>query len=258
MKKEYVIRFGIAAKGFVYLLLGGLTFMAALGMGGMKSDSNSVLEFLSGRIGGQLLLAATAAGIMAYVFWRFYQTFADPEGKGTEAKGLATRLGYFSSGVIYGFLAFTAIQILMGSGSGSNGGGNSFISEALGHRYGQIIVGGIALVYLGKAIYQGYRAWSGNFKNKVKDQHLSEKAQKLVYVSGVAGYAARGVVIAIIAFLTFRAAATHNSDNGGGTKEAFDFLQNEFGTLVLAVIALGLLLYGVFMLIKARHRVVNF
>ncbi len=258
MEKEYIIRFGIAAKGFVYILLGGLTFMAAAGLGGMKSDSNSVLGFLSGQTGGQLLLAATAAGLIAYVFWRFYETFADPEGKGTGTKGLAMRIGYFSSGVIYGFLAYSAIEILMGTGSGQGGGSESMIAKAMAQRFGQILVGIIACIYLGKAIYQGYRAYTGNYKSKLKEQNLGEKTQKLVYVSGVAGYTARGVVIGIIAFLVFRAAITADSDNGGGTKEAFDFLQNEFGTIVLAVIALGLLLYGVFMLIKARHRVVNF
>lgn len=258
MNKEFIIRFGIAAKGFVYILLGGLTVMAATGMGGEKSDSNSALGFLASSLIGQLFLAATAAGIIAYVFWRFYQTFVDPEDKGTDAKGLGTRLGYFSSGIIYAFLAFSAIEILAGSGSGSGGGSDSLLAKAMSQTYGQLIVGAIACIYLGKAIYQGYRAYSGNYKKKVKEQQLDEKTQKLLVVSGLAGYTARGVVVGIIAFLTFRAALTSDSDNGGGTKEAFDFLQNEFGALVLGVIALGLVMYGVFMLIKARHRVVNF
>lgn len=257
MDKETVIRFGIATKGFVYILLGGLTVMAAAGLGGEKSDSNSALGSLTGSTFGQLLLAATSAGLMAYVFWRFYQAFVDPENKGSDAKGLAIRFGYFSSGVIYGILAYSAIELLTGSGSGSGGGGNSMIAKALSKTYGQIIVGIIACIYLGKAMYQIYRAYSGNYKKKVQEQHLNEHTQKLMVVSGIAGYTARGIVIGIIAYLTFRAAFTSNSDNGGGTKEAFDFLQNEFGVLVLGVIALGLVLYGVFTIIKAKHRRVN-
>lgn len=259
MDKEPIIRFGIATKGFVYILLGGLTAMAAADMGGEKSSSKGVLGFLAGSTIGQILLAVTAAGLAAYVFWRFYQTFVDPENKGTHAKGLARRLGYFSSGIIYGILAFSALDILFGwgSGSGSGGGSNSMISKALNQTYGQLIVGFIACIYLGKAIYQGYRAYSGNFKKKIQEQHFDKKTQKLLIVSGTAGYTARGIVIGIIAYLTFRASFTSNSDNGGGTKEAFDFLQNEFGTLILAVVALGLVLYGIFMLIKARHRKVN-
>lgn len=122
MDKETVVRFGIASKGFVYILLGGLTVMAAAGLGGEKSDSSGALGFLADSTVGQILLAITAAGLAAYVFWRFYQTFVDPEGKGTGASGLAVRAGYFSSGVIYAVLAFSAVQILSGSGSDSGSG----------------------------------------------------------------------------------------------------------------------------------------
>ncbi len=263
MDKETVIRFGIGTKGFVYVLLGGLTVLAASGMGGKKSSSKGVFGYLAGSTIGQILLAITAAGLVAYVFWRFYQTFADPENKGTGTKGIARRLGYFSSGIIYAFLAFSALDILFGwstgsgSESGSGGGSNLMISKALGQTYGQLIVGFIACIYLGKAIYQGYRAYSGNFKKKIQEQHIDKKTQKLLIISGTAGYTARGIVIGIIAYLTFRAAFTSNSGKSGGTKEAFDFLQNEFGTLILGVVALGLILYGIFMLIKARHRKVN-
>lgn len=257
MDKENVIRYGIATKGFVYILLGGLTVMAAAGMGGEKSDTTGVLSFLADSTVGQILLAATAVGLAAYVFWRFYQTFGDPEGKGNDAKGVAVRIGYFLSGVIYGFLAFSAVELLFGSGSGSNGSGNSFISKALSQSYGQWIVGIIACIYLGKAFYQIYRAYSGDYKKKIQDQHFDDKTQKLLVVSGIAGYTARGIVIGIIAYLTFRAAFNNNSGESGGTAEAFDFLQNEFGTLMLGIIALGLLLYGVFTLITARHRRIN-
>ena len=256
MDKERIIRFGIASKGFVYILLGGLTVMAAAGLGGNKADSNGVLDFLSDGIIGQLLLAITAAGLIAYVFWRFYQTFRDPENKGKDAKGLAIRTGYFSSGILYAALAFSAFQILFGSGS--NGGGNSVISKVLSQPYGQLLVGIIACIYLGKAGYQIFRAYSGNFKKKVQEHQFSRKTQKLMIVSGIAGYTARGVVIGIIAYLMFRAAFYSSSQDSGGTKEAFDFLQNEFGTLMLGIVALGLFLYGIFMIIKARYRQVNF
>jgi hypothetical protein len=257
MDKENIIRFGIATKGFVYLLLGGLTVMAATGLGGEKSDSNGALNFLARSIIGQILLAITATGLLAYVFWRFYQSFIDPENKGTKLKGIGSRIGYFSSGILHAILAFTAFQILFGSGSGSGDNGNSWLAEIMSKTYGQLIVGIIACGYLGKAIYQIFRAYTGNYKNKVQEHKIDQNTQKLMTTSGIAGYSARAVVIGIIAFLTFRAAVTSNADNGGGTRDAFDFLQNEFGTLVLAAIAVGLFLYGIFTLIKARHREVN-
>ena len=255
--KENLGRFGIATKGFVYVLLGGLTVLAAVGMGGNKSGSGDALGFLAGSVFGKMVLIVTTLGLIAYVFWRFYQTFVDPENKGTGKKGLARRIGYFSSGIIYSFLIITAVEILLGTGSGSSGGRESLLSKVLSERYGQLLVGIVALIYFGKAVYQIYRAYSGSYKKKVKEYKFDRKTQKLIVTFGIAGYTSRGIVIGIIAWLTFRAAITSNSDNGGGTKDAFNFLQNEFGTYVLAVIALGLILYGIFILIKARYREMN-
>ena len=258
MEKETIIRFGIATKGFVYVLFGGLTAVAAIGLrGGGSADSNGALDYLSRSSIGTLVLALTAAGLVAYVFWRFYQAFADTENKGTDKKGLANRIGYFSSGLIYAFLAFSAFQILFGNGGDNGGGSNSYLARILSHRYGQIVVGIIALGYLGKALYQIYRAYTGKYKKKIKEQHLSDNSRKLLVVSGVAGYTARGIVISIIAYLIFRAAWTSNSDEAGGTGEAFQFLQNEFGTIALAIIAFGLILYGIFYFINAKHRQIN-
>jgi ABC-type Na+ efflux pump permease subunit len=71
------------------------------------------------------------------------------------------------------------------------------------------------------------------------------------------GYTARGLVILVISYLTFVAAFTANSNSAGGTKDAFQFVQNEFGTIVLAVIAAGLFTYGFFMFVKSRYRSIN-
>ncbi len=254
--KENMLRFGIAAKGFVYCLIGVLTLMAAIGIGGSKSSSSDALKSLSGSTVGIILLAITTLGLLGYVFWRFYQAFADPEEKGKDAKGIARRIGYFSSGVFYGLMAFTAVSILVGSGggSGSGGGQETMVAKLLSKKFGQILVAIVATIFLGKALYQMFRAYSGKYKEKVKEQQLSSKVQHTVVVFGKVGYTARGIVIGVIAFLTYKAAFTSSSDQAGGTKDAFSFLQNEFGTIVLALISVGLLMYGIFILVKARHR----
>lgn len=250
------MRFGIAAKGFVYSLIGVLTLLAAIGRGGKKSGGSGALESLAGGPIGMILLGITALGLIAYVIWRIYQAFADPEDKGSDAKGIIRRVGYFSSGLLYALLAFTAISILLGSGGGSGSGGSqeTIVAKILSKTFGQILVAIIATVILAKALYQMFRAYSGKYREKVKDQQLSPKVQDLVVTFGKIGYTARGFVIGVIAFLFYKAALTSSSDQAGGTKDAFSFMQNEFGTVVLALVSVGLLMYGIFILVKARHR----
>ena len=64
-KKENIARFGIATKGFVYVLIGGWTMMATFGGKNTKSSSSDALSYLSGSTIGMVLLAITAA-----VAWR--------------------------------------------------------------------------------------------------------------------------------------------------------------------------------------------
>ncbi|NMM47324.1 DUF1206 domain-containing protein [Marinigracilibium pacificum] len=252
-KKEKYARIGIATKGFVYCLIGILTIMAALGLGGKTTGSSGALESIAGGPFGKILLGLTILGLTGFIFWRMYQAFIDPEGKGSDAKGIARRSGYFFSGLFYGGVAFTAVEILFGSG-GSSGGNQTIVAKMLGSSIGQYLVIGMALIFFGKAIYQWYRAFSDKFKSKVKESGLDKNARTILMNSGKVGYISRGVVVAIIGYMTLRAAITANSSNAGSTKEAFQFIQNEFGSFLLLMVSAGLFAYGVFMFVKARYR----
>ncbi len=257
-KKEKFARFGISAKGFVYCLIGGLTLAAAFGMGGKKTDTGGVLTTLSEQPFGQALLGITALGLLGFVFWRLYQAIVDPEDVGNDLNGVFTRIAYSVSAIFYGALAFTAVRMIFSGGSGNSGGGReSTVSTLLSKPYGQILVGLLGAIFLGKAIFQFYRAYSGKFKKKVQAAELDNRAEQLVLNTGYVGYTARGIVMGVISYLTFHAAFTANSSEAGGTKEAFSFLQNEFGTFILAIIAAGLFAYGFFMFVKARYRTIN-
>lgn len=256
-KKEKFARFGIATKGFVYVLIGGLAVMAAFGIGGETTGSSGVLDFLEEQVFGQVLLIITAVGLTGYAFYRIYEAIKDPHNKGNDAKGIAVRTGYGASGLFYGFLAFTAVRTVANLGgsanSGSEGGNETVIAMLLEQTFGQILVGIVAAIFLGKSIVQFHKVYSGKYKKQVRSSGLDSRAREVMLKVGIAGYVARGIVIAIVAFLTFRAALTANSNEAGGTDDAFQFLQNEYGTVVLLVVAFGLLAYGLFMFVKARY-----
>jgi hypothetical protein len=251
-KKKNFARFGVATKGIVYFLIGGLTALAAFGQGGQKSGSDTALDFIAQQSYGRILLAITALGLIGYVFWRWYQAFADPKNNGTDAKAMVKRVSYFGSGVFYGILAYSALQRAMGNGGSGSGGGNSLFQKMFNSDYAMAFAIIIGVILAGKAIYEFYQAYSGKFREEVDEAGLDPKAQEAVIKSGKVGFTARGIVVAIMAFLMFRAAFSGNMDQVGKT-DAFSYLQNEFGTVVMGIIALGLVAYGVFMMIKAKY-----
>ncbi len=256
-KKKKLARFGIGSKGVVFILMGGLTAWSAFGSGGKKTDSKGAMEYLIGQPFGKVLLWTLAAGLACYVFWRMYQAFIDPENKGNDRQGLAERVGFFWNGLIYLIILYGAVSLLIGSG-GSDGGSESIIQKLLSKAYGRWLVAGVALAYLGNAIYLMFLAYSGKFKKEIGETEMDDKAQKLMLNVGRVGYTALGLVMGMIAYLTVKAAISYNASEARGIKDAFTFIQNEFGAFVLVIMALGLATYGVFMLIKASERNMKF
>ena len=76
MKPKIVTRIaqaGLVAKGFVYILLGLLAFMAAFELGGKGNDSatkTGALQLTQELPAGKFLLIAIALGLFFYCVWR--------------------------------------------------------------------------------------------------------------------------------------------------------------------------------------------
>ncbi|MCR5888475.1 DUF1206 domain-containing protein [Hymenobacter sp. J193] len=252
-------RFGFAAKGVVYLLLGILALLAATGQqGGQTADKKQAVQTLQGLPGGSVLLGLVAVGLLGYIIWRFTQAFRDTENKGSSAKGLGRRLGYAGSGLLYASLAWYAAQLAFrGSASGNSGSAQqSLVAKALSWPAGEWIVILVGLITIGSGLYQIYRAYSGSFQKHVNSADIPAGQQNMVYRTGQLGYTARGIVMAIIGYFFVQAGRQHSAAAAGTTDEAFDLLA-AMGPVVLGIVALGLMAYGLYMLVQAKYPVLN-
>ena len=74
-------RLGLVACGTVYLVIGGLAFFAAfgLGRGGQTTDSSGAVQQISRQPFGDSLLWVLALGIIGYILWRWAQAIFDLE-----------------------------------------------------------------------------------------------------------------------------------------------------------------------------------
>ncbi|HEV7333404.1 MAG TPA: DUF1206 domain-containing protein [Flavisolibacter sp.] len=255
MKPEIVTRIaqaGLVAKGFVYILLGLLAFMAAFELGGQGSNSATkagALQFSKELPAGDLLLPAIAIGLFCYAAWRFIQVFRQ---KGKD--GWKEKILYLFSGLAYLAVAITALKIADG-GNNSNGNQNQAIaSELLSKPFGQILVGLGGLVFAIVGAYQIYYGFSEKYRKHVQRLSLHSTQSSLMLRSGKVGYISRGIVWLVIAFLFFRAAVHARASEAGSTGEAFRFIEGSpYGSLLLGVLGLGLIAYGVFSFVRARY-----
>ncbi len=72
--------------GVVYLLVGGLAALAALGQGGQTEGSRGALESVLAAPFGKVMLGIIALGLVGYATWRTLQALQDTDGMAVNPK----------------------------------------------------------------------------------------------------------------------------------------------------------------------------
>lgn len=245
---ETMTRIGFFARGVMYLVIGFLAIFTS-----RAEDGAGALRYLDSGV-GRALLAVMAVGFVAYAFWRLSEAAIDSEGNGSDAKGMAVRAGGVASGLIHLGLGFYAATLASGSAAGGGGSGGGATREAtataLQFPGGAFAMTLAAAVLVLTGLYQLVKAVKGDFL-----QHLDPRAarQDWIVIAGRAGYAARGVVFAIMGVFLGRAALQASASQAADMGEALASLP---GALQF-VTAAGLALFGVFSFVEARYRRIN-
>jgi hypothetical protein len=250
-------RFGLAAQGVVYILIGGLAALAAFRRGGKTPGSRGALVEILSQPYGQVMLAVIAVGFVGYMLWRLTQALEDTENKGSAAKGIVTRLGYAISGCLYGSLAVTAVQLIIGTGTtrDENQASQEWTATVLAQPFGRWLVGAIGGGIIAFALSQWYLAYTADFLAQLDRQAISRRAETWARRVGRLGLAARGVVFAVIGGFLIMAAWSADPHQVRGLSGALRALEHQpYGPWVLGVVALGLVAYGLYMLVLTRYR----
>ena len=256
---ETFARFGYAAKGFVYGAIGILALLAAFGTGGDTTDTTGALHAIAKQPFGKILLALIAIGLVGYVIWRLIEAISDPQDKGTDAKGIFSRLGYLLSGLAYIGVAANAGMLALGIGNSGGGGGSSskqdWTATVLQQPFGRWLVGIGGAITIGIGLYRIYRAYKTKFRKKLDMSELDYKKRDLLINISRFGIAARGVVFMMIGFFIMQAAKSYDPEKVKGLDGALLTLtQQPFGKVLLTLMALGLIAYAVYLFIQARYR----
>jgi hypothetical protein len=252
---ERLARFGYAAKGLVYIVIGVLATMADFGWGGNLTDTRGAMQTIEMQPFGKVVLGVVAAGLAAYVLWRWVQAVADADRKGDDAKGLAIRTGYFFSGLIYAGLAFSAVRIIVdASGDDRRNTPREWTALLMAWPLGYVLVGLVGLGVVGYGLYQIYKGYKAKFRKRLKLHEMSRQEKWAIW-SGRIGYPARGVVFCIVGSFLIRAAWYFDPSVAQGLDGVLRSLPRQaFGSILLGVVSVGLIAYGLFALVEARYR----
>lgn len=255
---ERLARLGYVAKGIIYFIIGLLATQVALGIGGRTTDNEGALETIVTQPFGKFLLAIVTLGMIGYALWRFVEAVFDPEHKGqkTDAKQIAQRLGYATSGAAYLGLALTAVKLIAGTGGG--GGGSStqdWTARVLAQPFGRWLVGLAGIVVIGVGLYMIYKALKEKFRGELNWQHMSANERTWATRIGKFGLTARGIVFGAIGIFLAQAALKSDASEAKGIGEALAALAAQpFGRWILGFVAFGLIAYSIYCVVEARYR----
>lgn len=251
-------RLGYAVKGVVYLIVGFLAVQMAAGIGGKATDQRGAIQAISALPFGKFLLVVVTIGLVGFALWCFIQALFDTENKGSKAGGIIARIGYAAVGIGYLILAFGTFQVVTGSGNGpksSTTSAQDWTATLLKQPFGVALVVLVAIVVLAISCYLYYKAYSAKFQSRFNLTQLSAQMKKVVVFSGRFGYAALGVVFSIIGIFLIVAATQHNASRAVGLDGALlELTRQPFGKLLLAIVAIGLIAYGIYSFLEARYR----
>lgn len=254
---EKLARFGYAAKGAVYILVGGLAVAAAFGSGGQTTGSSGALATIAGSPLGRVVLGLIALGLVGYVIWGLVRAIMNPE---HDSGG--KRAYYAFSAVVYGLLAVEAGRLAFSGGGGGGTGGSGGADGAMHwsatlmrQPFGHWLLGAVGVGVAIFGLQQIWNAWRVDLDDQLALGSMSRTTRTWAVRSGRLGLAARGVVFAIIgAYLTIAAVQSDPSEARG--------LDGVLGMMrdtpwLLGLVALGLVAYGVYNLVRARFRVIR-
>ena len=246
-------RAGLTARGVLYILIGLVAILVALGQTSQEADQQGALQLLAGQPYGLVSLWLLGIGFAGYALWRLSEAAFGVTGEGN---GAGARLKSLVRALIYAFFAYLTFKIIAGTGTGSQTKKQQDLTATVMHHPGgQWLVGivGLAIVIAGLVlVFEGIRR---KFLKYLQLSQLSPRTRRIVEWLGVIGTAARGAVFALAGVLVIEAAVTYKPAKAGGIDKALLTLRNQpFGEFLLILAALGLIIFGIYGLCEARWR----
>lgn len=251
----WLARFGYAAKGVVYVVVGALAALAALGSGERLEGTDGALRSIARQPYGEVLLGIVAFGLAGYVLWRVVQALADVDGKGSGWKGLGARAGYLLSGLAYAGVALSAARIVLHVNESGYDLKRSWSGRLMVMPFGRWLVALAGVGVVGFGLFQIYKGYKAKFWRRLKLSEMPDVQHPWALLSGRVGYAARGVVFCVVGVLLVQAARHFDANEVVGLDGALQALtERSFGPVILGAVAVGLFAYGVYMFVEARYR----
>jgi hypothetical protein len=246
-------RAGLTARGVVYILIGVVALLVAIGQGGHhQADQQGALQLLAGQPYGLVALWLLALGFAGYALWRLSEAAFGVPGEGT---GAGPRLKSLGRALVYASFAYLTFKIIVGKQSNQAGQEQDVTASVMHHTGGRWAVGIVGLIIVIAGLAMAVEGVRHTFMKHLETGRMRPETRTMVRRLGTVGTIARGLVFALAGALVIDAAVTFDASKAGGLDTSLHTLRNQpFGEFLLIIAALGLLAFGLYGLAEARWR----
>lgn len=246
---------GLLARGLMYIVIGWIALQIAFGNRRQQADRSGALHELTRTPFGAVALWALVIGFFGMALWRLSEAlYGSPGADGRKARA---RLAAFARAVVYAVIGYGVLEYAIGAGSPQSSDQQSvdLTATLLRHPGGQVatVIAGLALVAGG--LYLGYQAWRKHFPEELDLGGTRAAIRRIVEWLGRFGGIARGIVFITAGVFIVVAALRAQPRQAKGIDSSLRALAAApLGPWLLALVAIGLIMFGVFSCCEARWR----
>jgi Domain of Unknown Function (DUF1206) len=248
-------RAGFVARGIMYVLIGWIALQIAFGHSGQQADRSGALRLVAKTPFGSVTLWVLVIGFIGMALWRLSEAIwgaAGPDGHKASA-----RLGSLARAVLYSVIAYGVLKFALGLGAppSSDKQSQDLTATAMSHPGGKVVVAIVGVVLIAIGVSMVYKAWKKKFLRELRLGSASPAARRAVRWIGEIGGIARGTVFTTAGIFLVVAAATAQPGEAKGIDSSLRVLASTpLGPWLLALVAAGLIVFGVYSFCEARWR----
>src|ERR1700758_2808411 len=144
-------RAGLVARGVIYVLIGWVAILVAVGQSSREADQEGALQLLAGKPYGTVSLWLLGIGFVGYALWRLSEAAFGVTGEGN---GAGPRLKSLVRALIYASFAYLTFKVITGKHTNQKSQQQDFTASLMHHTGGQWLVGiiGLVIVIVGAAL----------------------------------------------------------------------------------------------------------
>mmetsp|Transcript_2115 Transcript_2115/g.4905 ORF Transcript_2115/g.4905 Transcript_2115/m.4905 type:complete len:279 (-) Transcript_2115:407-1243(-) len=243
-------RVGFAMRAVLFALIGIVTLYIGCGTGKSGTASQrGALQMLADSPGGYVILLLVVIGFIGYGLWLLSMAIRGTHKK-SGCKAVLFRIENLVKAIIHFALAAVAANMLANSGSSSGSSGSmrkTWTGKLMQSTGGRFLLALIGVIFIIIAIAQFVKAWKAKFMEGMGIEALQGRKRKFILIAGRVGYAARGLIFALVGAGIVIAAATSDASEAKGIDGTLrEVASYPGGKAVLIFMAIGFWCFAAF------------